>query len=227
MIDDDFYEDDTVAIKLIMPAVFVDEYTTVYKVNGNQPFELRNKMPIYSKVEGVSISLNNETNIPVKFLIARTIDIIPYIIPVRVEYTNWNEGIYQLFEKLSNIEAYLEENKISDDLANSKISLLVPLEFIDNAQLVSPEKGSKLYKVHKEIKSNNNKSKIKNIKAELILEDVGQRTIEFPENTVLLINEDKVLLKTNSDFIKIERSLDDIGDLISFLSDFIDEIESK
>lgn len=226
MIDDDFYEDDTVAIKLIMPAVFVDEYTTVYKVNGNQPFELRNKMPIYSKVEGVSISLNNETNIPVKFLIARTIDIIPYINPVRVEYTNWNEGVYQLFEKLSNIEAHLEENKISDDLANSKISLLVPLEFIDNGQLVSPEKGSKLYKVHKATKSNN-KSKIKNIKAELILDKVGQRTIEFPENTVLLINEDNVLLKTNSDFIKIERSLDDIGDLISFLSDFIDEIESK
>lgn len=227
MIDEDFNEDDTVAIKVIMPAVFVDEYTTVYKVNGNQPFELRNKMPVYSKVEGVSISLNNETNIPVKFLTARTIDIIPYITPVRVEYTNWNEGVYQLFEKLSNIEAHLEENKIADDLADSKISLLVPLEFIDNGQLVSPEKGSKLYKVHKEIKPNNNKSKIKNIKAELILEDVGQRTIEFPENTVLLINEDKALLKTNSDFIKIERSLDDIGDLISFLSDFIDEIESK
>lgn len=227
MIDDDFEEDDTVSIKVIMPAAFVDEYTTVYKANGNQPFELRNKLPVYSKVEGVSISLNNETNIPVKFLIARTIDIIPYITPVIVEYTNWSEGVYELFEKLSDIEAHLEENKIVDDLTNSTISLLVPLEFIDNGQLVSPEKGSKLYKVHKATKSKNSKSKIKNIKAELILENVGQRAIEFPENTVLLINEDKVLLKTNSDFIKIERSLDDIGDLISFLSNFIDEMESK
>src|SRR5690606_32802669 len=99
-------------------------------------------MPVYSKVEGVSISLNNETNIPVKFLIARTIDIIPYIIPVRVEYTNWSDGVNELFEKLSDIEADVEENKIADDLLSLTISLLIPLEFIDNGQLVSPEKGS-------------------------------------------------------------------------------------
>lgn len=57
MRDDDKRE---VEIKIIMPAALIDEHTTVYKVTGESPFELRDKLPSYSKVKGVSVSVKNE-----------------------------------------------------------------------------------------------------------------------------------------------------------------------
>lgn len=230
---EDDTEEDTVEIKLIMPAALIGEYTTVYKVTGEQSFELRNKIPTYSKVKGVSVSVKNESDEPVKFLISRTIDIISYDTPLRIEYDNWVDGIYQILEQLEEVAEELESIEQSGEqeklkiFSNYKISLIVPLYYVENGEEVRLEKGTRLYKVHKGTPNKKNRFELNKIKAQIDLDDTGLKKFEVPANSVFLTTESNVYMKNNDDFIKIERTVSEIDDLISIVQRFINHRESK
>lgn len=230
MRDDDERE---VEIKIIMPAALIDEHTTVYKVTGESPFELRDKLPSYSKVKGVSISIKNDTDEPIKFLIARTIDIVAYDMPLRIDYDNWHEGIYDIAERLEAIAEEFEDISTSGDVAKLKtysdysIDLVLPLCYVKHGELVYREKGTQLYTVYKGTPNKNDKSKTKKMKAQINLDESGLKQFEVPADCSFLINEHKVVLQSNESFVKIRRTVADIEDLITIVSSFIGDAESK
>jgi len=230
MRDDDECE---VEIKIIMPAALIDEHTTVYKVTGESPFELREKLPSYSKVKGVSVSIKNESNEPIKFLIARTIDIVPYDMMLRIDYDSWHEGIYDIAERLESIAEEFEDISASGDEFKVKtyseysIDLVLPLCYVNHGELVYREKGTQLYTVYKGAPNKNDKSKTKNMKAQLNLDDLGLKQFEIPTDCSFLTNNQKVVLQSNESFVKIRRTVADIDDLISIVSSFIGDAESK
>lgn len=230
MRDDDEHE---VEIKIIMPAALIDEHTTVYKVTGESPFELRDKLPSYSKVKGVSVSVKNEANEPIKFLIARTIDIVPYDMLLRIDYDSWHEGIYDIAERLEAIAEEFEDSSASGDELKLKayseysIDLVLPLYYVNHGELVYREKGTQLYTVYKGTPNKNDKSKTKNMKAQLNLDDLGLKQFEIPTDCSFLTNNQKVVLQSNKSFVKIRRTVADIDDLISIVSSFIGDAESK
>lgn len=214
----DDIDDSVVEVKLVLPAALIDEYTTVFKVGGEQPFELRNKIPVFSKVQGVSISVKNEMNEPVKFLIARSIDVISDDTLLRIDYSDWREGIYEIFEQLESIAERAETFK-----SDYKVALILPLFYVENGTLVFLERGSKPYRVYKDKQLKDNQK----MKVQISLDNQALTTLEFPVNSVLLVEADRVILKNTDDFVKIERPLSEIDDLISIVSSFIDEMESK
>lgn len=222
-----------VEIKIIMPAALIDEHTTVYKVTGESPFELRDKIPSYSKVKGVSISVKNETNEPIKFLIARTIDVVAYDMPLRIDYDSWHEGIYDIVDRLEAIAEEFEDISTSGDEAKVKtysdysIDLVLPLCYVKHGERVYREKGTQLYTVYKGTLNKNDKSKTKKMKAQINLDELGLKQFEVPADCSFLINEHKVVLQNNEAFVKIRRTLADIEDLISIVTYFIDCAESK
>ena len=230
MRDDDERE---VEIKIIMPAALIDEHTTVYKVTGESPFELREKLPSYSKVKGVSVSIKNESNEPIKFLIARTIDIVPYEMMLRIDYDSWHEGIYDIAERLEAIAEEFEDISASGDELKIKtysdysIDLVLPLFYVNHGELVYREKGTQLYTVYKGTPNNNDKSKTKNMKAQINLDDLGLKQFEIPADCSFLTNNQKVVLQSNESFVKIRRTVADIEDLITIVSSFIGDAESK
>jgi hypothetical protein len=222
-----------VAIKIIMPAALIGEHNTVFKVTGNSPFEIRDKIPFYSKVEGVSVSVNNETKEPVKFLVSRTIDIVSYDTLLRIDYDNWSDGIYSILESLETIQSTLEEVKASgvsimmERYSNYKIALVIPLYYVDHGVVVCKEHGSQLYTVYKGDPNKKSKSKSSKIKARIDLDETGLKHFELPEDAVFLLRSDKAVLKNTADFVKIERNIEAIDDLISIVCNFIDYSESK
>jgi hypothetical protein len=222
-----------VEIKIIMPAALIDEHTTVYKVTGESPFELREKLPSYSKVKGVSVSVKNEANEPIKFLIARTIDIVPYDMLLRIDYDSWHEGIYDIAERLEAIEEEFEDLSTSGDELKLKtyseysIDLVLPLYYVNHGELVYREKGTQLYTVYKGTPNKNDKSKTKNMKAQINLDDLGLKQFEIPVDCSFLTNNQKVVLQSNESFVKIRKTVADIEDLISIVSSFIGDAESK
>lgn len=226
-------EENEVQLKLIMPAALIDEHTTVFKVSGEQSFELRDKIPTYSKVKGVSVSVKNETDIPVKFLISRTIDIVPYDMPLRIDYYDWHEGIYDISERLEAIADEFEAITTSGDTAKLEtystyfIDLVLPLYYVKNGERVYREKGTALYTVYKGTPNKNDTSKNKNIKAQINLDEQGLKEFEVPANCSFLINDHKVVLQNNEVFVKIRRTLADIEVLVSIVTNFIDHAESK
>lgn len=231
--DDDEIEQDRSEIKLIMPAALISEFTTVYKVGGEQAFELRNKLPSYSKVKGISISVKNESNEPIKFLISRTIDIVPYDTPLRIDYEDWVDGIYQILEQFEEIVEELESIQESGDeeklktFSEYKISLIVPLCYIDNGTSVCLEKGTRIYTVYKGTPNKNRPYELNKIKAEINLDDTGLKKFEIPSDSVFLVSNTNVHIKRNEDFVKIEKTVSEIDDLISIAQNFIDHRESK
>lgn len=226
-------EDNEIVIKIIMPAALIGEHNTVFKVTGSSSFEIRDKIPCYSKIEGVSLSVNNETREPVKFLISRTIDIVSYDTLLRIDYADWSEGIYSIFESLEKIQSQLDEIKDSgisimiERYSNYKISLILPLYHVEHGEVVCKENGSQLYTVYKGDPNKKSKSKTPKIKAHIDLDDTGLKNFELPEDAVFLLRTDKVVLKNTADFVKIERNIDAIEDLMSIVSNFIDHAESK
>lgn len=226
-------DDNEVQLKIIMPAALIDEHTTVYKVTGESPFELRDKIPSYSKVKGVSISVKNETNEPIKFLIARTIDVVAYDMLLRIDYDSWNSGIYDIADRLEAIAEEFEDISTSGDDVKVKtyseysIDLVLPLCYVNHGELVYREKGTQLYTVYKGIPNKTDKSKTKNMKAQINLDDLGLKQFEIPSDCSFLINNQKVVLLNNESFVKIRRTVADIEDLISIVSDFIGYAESK
>lgn len=231
MIDNE--NNENVELKLILPAALIPEYVSVSKVTGDSVFELREKLPFYSKVDGVSLSIENETKEPIKFLISRTIDVISYNTPLRIDYASWQEGIYDILDILEAAQKEFEDVKESgvsimiDRLSNYTISLILPLYYVDDGALVSKEKGSQLFTVHKGESEKRYHCKPVKIKAQINLDDTGLKTFELPNNSVFLVRDDKVLFKTTDDFVKIERPLAEIEDLIMLVNSFIDENESQ
>lgn len=231
--DDDEDEQDIVEIKLIMPAALISEFTTVYKVGGEQDFELRNKIPSYSKVKGVSVSVKNEFNEPVKFLISRTIDIVPYNTPLRIDYDNWVDGIYDILERFEDIADQLESIQESGDeekikaFSEYKISLIVPLCYIDSGKSVCLERGTRIYTVYKGTPNKKRPYELNKIKAEINLDETGLKKFEIPADSVFLVSDTNVHMKRNEDFVKIEKTVSEIDDLISIAQNFIDHNESK
>lgn len=226
-------EENEVQLKIIMPAALIDEHTTVFKVTGEQPFELRDKIPTYSKVKGVSVSVKNETDIPVKFLIARTIDIVPYDMLLRIDYESWYEGIYDISERLEAIADEFEAITTSGDTAKLEtysaysIDLVIPLFYVDNGEKVYREKGTQLYTVYKGSPNKKDKSKNKKMIAQINLDEQGAKEFEVPKDCSFLINDYKVVLQSNEAFVKIRRTMADIEDLVSIVSHFIGQAESK
>lgn len=226
-------EEESVQLKIIMPAALIDEHATVSKVTGEAVFELRNKLPFYSKVEGVSFSVENHSKEPIKFLVASSIDVVSYNTPLRIDYTDWHEGVYTALDLLEKAQKEFEDVNASgvsvmiERLSNYKIALILPLYHIDNGTLVCKESGSQLYTVYKGDQTKKAKRKSSTIKAQINLDDMAFKNFELPENAVFLIRDDKAVLKNIDDFVKIERNIADLDDLISIVSNFIDYIESK
>jgi hypothetical protein len=234
---DDFFDDDesedSIEIKLIMPAALISEFTTVCKVGGEQTFELRNKLPSYSKVKGISISVKNESNEPVKFLISRTIDIVSYDTPLRIDYESWVDGIYSILEQFEDIQEQLESIQESGDeeklkkFSEYKISLIVPLGYIDNGKSVCLEKGTRIYTVYKGTPNKKRPYELNKIKAEINIDNTGIKKFEIPADSIFLVSNTNVHIKKYEDFVKIEKTVADIEELISVAQNFIDHRESK
>lgn len=235
--DEDLFDEDDedapMMIKIIMPSALISEFSTVYKVSGEQSYELRNKLPSYSKVKGVRLRVENETDEPIKFLMDRTFDIVTYDTPLRMEY-EWHDGIYSILEDLERIDEEFEEIKESGDeekikkYSDYKISLILPLSEVKNGEMVCRgEKGTRLYKVYKPVSMKSNPYKMKKIKATINIDNSGFVDFEVPTDAVFLVGISSTVLKMNYDLVKIERTLDNISDLISIISNFIDYSESK
>jgi len=233
MIYDDEELDDSVEIKLIMPAALIGEHSMVSKVTGEAVFELRDKIPFFTKVEGVSLTVENETKEPVKFLLSRNIDVVSYNTPLRIDYTNWHEGIYDIAERLDNAQKEFDditESGVSvmiERVSNYKIAVLLPLYHVQHGMLVSKEKGTQLFTVYKSNSDNESQRKSSKNKAQISLDGEALKSFEIPKDAVFLVRDDKVILKNSADFVKIERNLSDADDLVSLINYFIDESESK
>lgn len=65
------------------------------------------------------------------------------------------------------------------------------------------------------------------IKARIDLDETGVKHFELPEDAVFLLRSDKAVLENTADFVKIERNIEAIEDLISIVYNFIDYSESK
>lgn len=236
MRDDDYLDEEDespMMIKIMMPSALISEYSTVYKVSGNEPYELRDKLPSQSKVKGVRFRIENDTNESIRFLISRTFDVVTYDTPLCMEY-EWHDGIYSILEDLERIDEEFEAIKDSGDeekinkYSNYKIGILLPISELENGELVyRGEKGIREYKVYKPIPTKNNPYKMKKIKASISLDNSDYSQFEVPANAVFLVGSYSTVLKMNSDIVKIERTLDKISDLISIVSNFIDYAESK
>ncbi len=221
-----YNEEPDVQLKLIMPSALINEHTTVYKTTGSSPFELRNTIPFYSNIDGVSLSVKNEKKENIKFLVSRTVDAISYDTPLRIDYYDWSEGINNTLDSLERIESQFEDLLLAGDDYNSKIysnykiALILPLFHVSHGEVVSKEKGSKLYMVHK--KEYNKKSR-----PQINLDNSGSLSLDLPENIVFLLGDGNAVLKNTNDFVKIERSVKNIDELISIVSYLVEYDESK
>lgn len=65
------------------------------------------------------------------------------------------------------------------------------------------------------------------MKAQINLDDLGLTQFEIPSDCSFLTNNQKVVLQSNESFVKIRRTVADIEDLISIVSEFIGYAESK
>lgn len=223
-------------LSLILPAKFIPDYTIVSKVGGESQFELRSKFPVYSKVKGVSISVKNDEDSPVKFLMSRTVDVVSEDTLLRIDYEKFRASLDEINELLESIAEdiglsdYLSEEEIDalEEFKKYNIAMLLPLAYVNDGEVVCLPKGSKEYKVYRaENKSKEPYKRVNKNKIKITLDGTEYSDFKLPGNSVFLVSGPYCIFKTEEDMVKIERNVIKIEEIISFVSGCIDKRDSK